>query len=158
MKKFIFIMMGTVILALCMSACKTQNKASDSNTPAVPSAGETTTGVLVEKYWKLIELRGNPVTESNGKDAYIIFKAEDNRFNGNAGCNRISGSFQTKEPDRITFSQTVATRMMCLNMETEDQFLQVLNTADSYVVRNDTLTLNRARMAPLARFVATYME
>lgn len=156
MKKFIFIMMGTAILALCMSACKTQKKVSD-NVLAVHDR-EKGTATLVETHWKLIELRGNPVTESNGKDAYIIFKAKDNRFNGNAGCNRISGSFQTKEPDRITFSQTAATRMMCLNMETEDQFLQVLNTADSYVVRNDTLTLNRARMAPLARFVATYME
>jgi len=31
--------------------------------------------------------------------------------------------------------------------------MQVLSSADSYVLRNDTLVLNRARMAPLARWV-----
>lgn len=111
---------------------------------------------LVEKYWKLIELFGNPVTaENTPREAHIIFNMDDNRFSGDAGCNRFSGSFQLKDPDRIVFSQAVSTRMMCINgMDTEDKFLQVLNTADSYIIKNDTLILNRARMAPLARFVA----
>jgi len=47
------------------------------------------------------------------------------------------------------------TRMACLQDNTiEADLMQVLSSADSYVVRNDTLVLNRARMAPLARWVS----
>jgi len=155
MKKFIF-MMSIAILTLGMNACKTQNKASDNTEASIPGKADVE---LVEKYWKLIELYGNPVIAgNNSKEPHIIIKMEGDRFNGNAGCNTITGSYQTKEPGgRITFSQTIATQMMCLNMDTETQFLEVLRIADSYIAKNDTLTLHRARMAPLARFVAVYM-
>ena len=114
---------------------------------------------LVEKYWKLLELYGNPITPANNaKEAHIIFHIDGNRFSGDAGCNRLMGSYQTKEHNRIVLSSAATTMMMCLNMETETKFLQVLETADSYLVQNDTLILNRARMAPLARFVAVYLR
>lgn len=44
--------------------------------------------------------------------------------------------------------------MACPGVEGEERFLDVLTRADSYSLRGDTLVLNRARMAPLARFVA----
>ncbi|MDR0230722.1 MAG: META domain-containing protein [Dysgonamonadaceae bacterium] len=157
MKQFIFIV-GIAILTLGATACKTQNKVSESINNN--STTTTTTGELTEKYWKLIELFGNPVTaeDSNNKDAHLTFKAEGNQFNANAGCNTIIGTFETKGLDRITISPSVSTMMMCLNMDVETKLLEVLNMTDSYVVRNDTLSLNRARMAPLARFVAVYMQ
>jgi hypothetical protein len=37
-------------------------------------------------------------------------------------------------------------------METETELLKVLSMVDSYDLVGDTLVLNRARMAPLARF------
>jgi len=43
-------------------------------------------------------------------------------------------------------------------METEREFLQVLETADSYFLKGDTLMLNRARMAPLARFENVFLK
>jgi heat shock protein HslJ len=44
--------------------------------------------------------------------------------------------------------------MACLHdTKIETDLMQVLSSADSYVLRNDTLVLNRARMAPLARWV-----
>ena len=114
---------------------------------------------LVEKYWKLLELHGNPITPANNaKEAHIIFHIDGNRFSGDAGCNRLMGSYQTKEHNRIVLSSAATTMMMCIDMETETNFLQVLDTADSYWVQNDTLTLNRARMAPLAKFVAVYLR
>jgi heat shock protein HslJ len=110
---------------------------------------------LVEKYWKLIELYGNPVAAPvNGKEAHIIFEIDGNRFNGDAGCNRMLGTYQLTGGGRIILSPTATTLMMCLNMDVENKFLEVLKTADSYIIRNDTLSLNRARMAPLARFAA----
>jgi heat shock protein HslJ len=113
---------------------------------------------LTEKYWKLIELYGSPITSaSSAKEAHIIFHTEGSRFSGNAGCNNFTGNYQTQDNARIVFSQTAVTNMMCLDMDTETKFMQVLETADSYSIRGDTMTLNRARMAPLARFVVVYL-
>jgi heat shock protein HslJ len=143
----------------------------EGNTLTVLVNGKKTTGELaeyyilrkvdvamVEKYWKLVELYGHPIAAAAHKEqeAHIIFKIDANRFVGNTGCNRITGSYRTKEPAGIIFSQAAVTQMMCMNMDTENQFLQVLQTADSYVVRNDTLALNGERTT-LARFVAVYM-
>ena len=155
------ILMSLTIILLCINACKTQEKSSANKASTDVSNVETDKGdvALVEKYWKLIELNGNPlvVNDSNAKEAHIILKSEGNRFNGHAGCNRITGSYQTKKSGGITFSQTVATRMMCLNMDTETQFLKVLETADSYTVQKDTLVLSKGK-APLARFVVVYLK
>jgi len=114
---------------------------------------------LVEKYWKLLELHGNPIAPvNNSKEAHIIFHIDGNRFSGDAGCNRFMGSYKTKEHNSIAFSSAASTMMMCLDMEIETQFLQLLETADSYSVRNDTLILYRANTTPLAKLVAVYLR
>ena len=157
MKRIIFIISVTILALFVGTACKTRKTDSPKVSATTENNAAEAGSNLVEKHWRLIELFGNPVpaNENSANEAHIIFHIEDNRFSGNAGCNRIAGTYELKGSDRITFSQAIATRMMCINgMETEDQFLQVINTADSYIVKNDTLTLNRARMAPLARFVA----
>jgi heat shock protein HslJ len=44
--------------------------------------------------------------------------------------------------------------MACIDNNTiETDLIQVLSNTDSYVIVNDTLVFNRARMAPLARWV-----
>ena len=109
---------------------------------------------LVERYWKLTELNGNPVNLT-GKEAHIIFRIEGNRITGNGGCNSFFGGFETKIGNRISFSQIGATQMACQNLETESAFFKVLEAADNYIiVDGDKLVLNKARMAPLARFEA----
>lgn len=114
---------------------------------------------LVEKYWKVVELFGKPIEEGAiAKDAYMTLRTMGNRVNGNLGCNTFSGSYETKGLNRISFSKVASTMMMCMNMDVENKMKDVLNQADSYYAKNDTLVLNRARMAPLARFVAVYMD
>ena len=114
---------------------------------------------LVEKYWRLTELLGEPVTTPEGtKEAHMILKKEDNRFTGTSGCNSFNGSYTLKPFNRITFSRSISTMMMCPNMETETKLYKALETADSYIIKDDVLILNRGRMAPLARFEAIYMD
>jgi len=145
--------MCLAVFVLCFDACRTQEKSTGSDAPVKVDLA------LVEKYWKLIELNGNPVVvnDSNAREAHIILKTADNRFNGNAGCNRMTGTYQTKKSGGIAFSQTIATRMMCLNMDTETQFLKILETADSYAIQNDTLVLSKGKTL-LARFVVVYLK
>jgi heat shock protein HslJ len=110
---------------------------------------------LVEKYWKLTELFGEPVYMPEGrKEAHLIFRQEGNRVNGNGGCNGFSGTYTLKPGNRIRFSQVVSTMMICPDMKTETKLSQVFEMADHYAVNGDSLVLNRASMPPLARFVA----
>jgi len=112
---------------------------------------------LVNKYWKLTEVMGQAVGSPDGaKEAYITFGADNARVSGNYGCNDFSGEYELKPGGRIILKQLVATEKMCLEMETETKFKEALNVVDSYTVNGDTLILNRARMAPLARLEAVY--
>lgn len=115
-------------------------------------------GAVTERYWKLVELRGHPVAPTTN-EAHIILKTGDHRVTGSGGCNRIMGHYELNDPERIRFSQMAATRMACLDgMELEQDFLRVLESADSYHLDGDRLVLIRARMAPLARFEAVYLR
>jgi len=66
----------------------------------------------------------------------------------------MGGTYELSDPNRIKFSQLIGTMMACENMEVENGLREVLKSTDSYHVSADTLQLFRARMAPLARFVA----
>lgn len=109
--------------------------------------------VLEGKKWKLVEINGKPV-DFKGKmpDAFIFFDEAEQRINGFGGCNTFFGSYELREGNRVTFSKMGSTMMSCLNMETERALLKVLETADNYNVSETSLQLNKARMAPLARF------
>jgi heat shock protein HslJ len=111
---------------------------------------------LEDRHWTLIELRGQPVEPAeDGREAFLFLRAEDGRVHGNASCNRFNGGYAIKTGQRIDFGRNMAMTMMaCPDMQLEQAFIEVLQTADNYSLGDDgTMTLNRARMAPLARFV-----
>lgn len=117
---------------------------------------------IAEKYWKLIELNGQPLTWTNEhhREPFIILHAADNRVNGNGGCNGFFGSYEKGEMTQISFSKMGATQMACLDMTIEQQLFTALETTDNYTISEDGkyLSLNRARMAPLARFEVVYLR
>lgn len=134
--------------------------------------GSTITGVLAEyyvltkmsdgvtgQYWKLVELRGQAIDELE-REPHLILEAADGRVTGFAGCNGFTGSYTLDEQNaRISFGQLAMTRMFCAaGMETETTFSQVLEEVDNYSLNGDSLTLNRGRMAPLARFERGELE
>jgi heat shock protein HslJ len=154
MSKFI---LSVGILAFVTFSCETPKQVSletpKVNTPVADDA-------IVEKYWKLVELNGKQVTVgANGKEPHMILKKENNRVNGNGGCNSFMGGYELKGNGSIKFTQMAGTLMACMNDDgTESAFLKVLGNVDSYYVKGDTLQLNRARMAPLAKFQAVYLK
>lgn len=104
--------------------------------------------------WALTELRGQPVDAgSPGRAAFLMLDADKGVASGNASCNSFSGGYAIKSGNRISFNENMAVTMMaCPDMSTEEQFLDVLGNADNYAIADGVLSLNRARMAPLARF------
>ncbi|MDN4165858.1 copper resistance protein NlpE N-terminal domain-containing protein [Cytophagales bacterium LB-30] len=115
---------------------------------------------LEEKYWKLIELNGKPisVSEKQAREAYLILKKESGRMIGRTGCNALNGTYQLQSGNRLKFSRTAMTQMACEHVPYETAFLQALERTDNYAVKGDTLSLHKARMAPLAKFVVVYLD
>ncbi|MFT3756654.1 MAG: copper resistance protein NlpE N-terminal domain-containing protein [Pseudoxanthomonas sp.] len=114
---------------------------------------------ITEKYWKLVELNGQPVAAA-ANEPHFILKAEGGRVIGNGGCNSLTGSYKIDEAAmRISFDRVASTMMACTSgMDVEQAFLEMLRKVDNYSLNGDKLSLNKARMAPLARFEAVYLR
>lgn len=114
---------------------------------------------LREKYWKLIELRGKAVNMAVPlSEPHMILKIAENRVLGHSSCNAFSGTYTLSPDGRLGFSMLVITRMACMENTIEGEFMKALELADHYQLKNDTLSLTKARMAPLAKFVAVYFR
>ncbi|MHB1168648.1 MAG: copper resistance protein NlpE N-terminal domain-containing protein [Longimicrobiales bacterium] len=110
---------------------------------------------IEDRQWQLVELRGQPVQPGQeGQDVVLTLRAEDSTAFGNASCNNFTGGYAIKAGQQIRFARNMAVTMKaCPDMSTEAAFLEVLEMADNYTLGEDgVLSLNRARMAPLARF------
>lgn len=136
---------------LCLAACNIFKKTS------VPQTSKDTveTSQITDRKWKLVELAGKPVADKiNGKEPFLLLQKSDSRYSASGGCNGIGGEFKLQENGRIKFSQGMSTMMACENMEIENGLTKALIAADNYSINGDDLSLNKARMAPLARFKA----
>lgn len=137
--------------ALMLNACSSLNKQNSSK----ENPKTVSNHVITDKRWKLIELAGKPVADKiNGKEPFILLQKADNRYSASAGCNGLGGTFEILENHRIKFSQGMSTMMACDHMEIETGLNSALVTADNYSVGDNTLSLNKGRMSPLARFRA----
>ena len=118
------------------------------------------TKALTEVKWRLTELFGQPVAAAEGikKDAFIVFKTEGSRVYGSGSCNNFNGSFELKEGSRITLTGMATTMMACPDMQIEQGFFRALNDCDNYTLVDGILSLNKARMAPMAKFIAEDLE
>lgn len=114
---------------------------------------ELATAPLAGTRWQLTELMGQQLPADN--PAYIVFSSTEPRVYGNAGCNRFFGGYElSSDTLRLRLSGIGMTQMACLHDTIEPEFSEVLQSFDNFNLTDDSLTLNRARMAPLARFTA----
>ncbi len=146
-KSVFFLSMGILLFGINCKSSRTGNAGS---------AGITAvdTVIITDKRWKLIELNGQQVPDMiNGRQPLMEFSGTGNRYSAVAGCNGIGGTFLLSGMGRIRFSQGMSTMMACDHMEFEIDLKKVLGDVDNYTVKGNTLSLNKARMAPLARFV-----
>lgn len=171
MKKFIFTVGACFfILALGMSACKSHESVKrDVNKPIAVDgniiAGENLASNsvltkidenLVEKKWKLFEINGVAIAAMKPQpaiEAFIMFHVNENRVNGNSGCNDFAGTYKIEPDNRLIFSGMISTRKMCINnMAIEDQMNKIFSAVDNYTLQDGVLSLKQAQNS-LARFV-----
>ncbi|AMR26076.1 hypothetical protein A0257_02500 [Hymenobacter psoromatis] len=152
MKNALFaLLLAPALLAGCESAKKT-------TIPTPPTSTSQRTNGIVNKYWKLVTLEGRPVTMApdQEREAYFMLK-DSSRVTGFGGCNVLNGRYELNESQlRLRFTNLLTTLKACPGPDTEHAFLEVLNQADNYTMRGDTLMLNVGRRAPLAVFHAVY--
>lgn len=160
--KNLFKTISIVALILSFIACKSSKTAK---TPAEETVAESTkeNNTITENYWKLIELYGKPVVmiESMRKEPHMILKIEDNRVNGNGGCNGFGGTYELVPMNKIKFLQMMSTMMACIGgMEIETEMLKMFEEVDNYTLSPDGkyLSLNKAHRVPLARFEVVYLQ
>lgn len=147
MKKSIQTLLITTSLIINMSCSTKKDK--------VTTTEENVNYPLTETYWKLIELNGQKITYSKDKpEVFIIFKSKESLVHGNSGCNNFSGSYSVTNETQLSLSKMVSTMMACEDMSLENEFVQTLERVDNFAIYQNNLSLNKARMAPLARFEA----
>ena len=91
---------------------------------------QTYTASNVNGEWYLKAINGNDInTEGLNETPYISFNAAEKSFTGNTGCNIFFGNSITNENDAnaIRFDGVGSTKVMCMNMEVEDENIDFNN-------------------------------
>ncbi len=149
-KQLLSILIITASLGACVGS-KTNKGGTNSNDMNTEVTG---------KYWKLITLEGQQITMSADaeREAYFTLFPTDSSIKGHTGCNAFFGKYELIAGNRIRISNMGNTLKACAGVTYEKGFMEALQLADNYTIVNDTLSLNKARRAPLAVFEAVYMK
>lgn len=157
--KTAYLSITSFLLISMFYACNNSKKSTtstDTTAVATETVPPATVSRITDKKWKLVELAGQPVVDSiNGKEPFIMLNKADSNYEANGGCNGLGGKFTLDEKTlRIHFTQGMSTMMACPDMTIEEGLKKVFEATDNYSTNDSTLSFNKARMAPLARFRA----
>ncbi|MEP7147370.1 MAG: META domain-containing protein [Acidobacteriota bacterium] len=110
-------------------------------------------GQIGVRQWKLVRLNGVHVADTSA--AYLELNADQTRFTGNAGCNRMFGAVDVRR-HRVDFSNIGTTKMACADrraQRSESDFIRSLENADRFARRDNTLDLY-VRRRLVMKFIA----
>ncbi|MBW8361281.1 MAG: META domain-containing protein [Kaistella sp.] len=80
-----------------------------------------------------------------GKKPTLVI--ETGKLTGNGGCNNYFGELTTDAASGTFTAKNIgSTKMACDSMETEKSFLNMLNEANSYVVKGNVLELYKGKL------------
>lgn len=127
-------MRKTILGAAALAACMMMGCKSSKQVAVTDLSGE----------WNIVAVDGQKVVSAEAP--YIGLNMADKSLHGNAGCNRLLGSFEldSVHPGTIRFTQVGATRMMCPDMETETKVLAALNKVAGYSETSEGVVLTDA--------------
>lgn len=104
---------------------------------------------IEDKRWEIVELFGKPVNGSP-ETHYIIFHSKEGRLEAKANCNILSQNYRVTNQFMITIDQGISTMMACPD-NLEQELNKALDMADNISVGDGTMTINKARMAPVGK-------
>lgn len=141
----------TAAAVIIFCACKTPNASKNVIGTSTSSGSE----ILYQSEWKLTELQGQQVPSAS-KAQLAFAPGTINRVSGNAGCNRLTGSFELMNTNGIKFAPMATTKMACAEPamnQVETKFLAALTNATQWSIENGILILSDASSV-LARLTA----
>ena len=144
-------------LAMGLSSCGSSSDAADGSSDS-DTGGMSADAVreqLVGPTWVLSSVGGRQnINFGENQTAVTLQFMEGGTFTGNTGCNVVNGAYELQDGLRISFSNPLSTLRACDDAPHEQTLLEAINTADNLSFRRDgeQLSLNKARMAPLATF------
>ena len=95
---------------------------------------------LDEVKWELETLNGKEVKLSGSDNViFIEFDSSEKRVSGRATCNRFFGNYEI-DGEKIDFSPMGATRMSCPDLNKETEFFKMLDTVDTYSIKDKLLS------------------
>jgi len=152
----------SIVLIFFLVSCKT-NKNEKTNLEKEQtemSVKKDFDNQITEKYWKLIKLGGQDIkmAKNQEREVFFMLKEKENRVKGFAGCNTMTGEYKQKEGNRIQFSNIAITKKACPKIINETDYLKVFELTDNYTIKDDVLSLNVGKRAPLAIFEAVYFN
>ena len=102
--------------------------------------------------WDIVEINGSAVAPVPGQTMpYIGFESTTGKVFGNSGCNRMMGSFDINaKPGNIDLGTMAGTRMLCNDMTTETNVLNVLKNVKGYKqLSNGKMALTNSLNRPI---------
>lgn len=105
--------------------------------------------------WDLAEMNGKTIELAEGVTTpFIGFDQDEKRVYGNAGCNSFFGTMITDSTnvDALSFDNMGSTKMMCANMEIEDEFLMTLGLVSNLEYNAQELLLKDNANKTILRF------
>ncbi len=106
---------------------------------------------LENTFWRLLSLKSFPgYGKGQARAPYIVMKSADGTVSGFAGCNRLSGFYDSGSAG-LVFKRLVTSRMACpaASMKLEQAFVDALEKTASWRVRGNILELYDSGSIPL---------
>lgn len=137
--------MNKVLVSICIAGAALAMSSCRSIEKAIPLAS-------IDGEWNIVEINGSKVTPGESKPLpFIAFDTATGRISGNSGCNRMMGSFDVNaKPGSLELGAMGSTRMMCRDMTTERNVLNILTQVKGYKkAGKDKLYLCNASNRPI---------
>ncbi len=95
---------------------------------------QAVTAEAIDGEWNIVEIDGAAVVPAAGQEfPYIAFDVRNGKVSGSAGCNRLTGTFDTSaKRGAIDLSSVATTLMMCPDMTMEQSVLNALRRVKKY--------------------------
>ena len=120
-------LLPALMLALDLTACASQLPAGDEP--------------LTNRYWRVLEINGQPVRGENSQAEPHIVLAPEHRAHGSDGCNRFTGGYD--DAKGLRFSRLASTMMACPLpvMQQAQKFMEATTATVNYRIKGKNLEL-----------------
>ncbi|WP_052331335.1 META domain-containing protein [Lewinella cohaerens] len=139
MKNFLFLLLLAGVLILV--ACKAQKAATEVNPEDSKFAP---LDVRLHDIWVLTTINGKELDRTKPRPRLELYPSEG-RITGSGGCNELFGQMDGMGKE-ITFRNVGTTKMFCRDlMELENNFLTLLQQAQTYRIKDLKLYLSEGK-------------